>query len=128
MSTHVHITRASELDAGIGQTEGMIRKGAIIGKSDRICSLVMTAKPHTSSVIHHHGDQDTIIFASSGHGSLVLEGGSKRQDLAPGDFAFIPAGTEHQEVNDSDEEVTWVVMRTGKTPATVNLEGWQQKA
>lgn len=39
MSTHVHITRASELDAGIGQTEGMVRKGAIIGKSDRICSL-----------------------------------------------------------------------------------------
>lgn len=92
----------------------------------RILSLRFSLVPRAKRCLR--SDQDTIIFASSGHGSLVLEGGSKRQDLAPGDFAFIPAGTEHQEVNDSDEEVTWVVMRTGKTPATVNLEGWQQKA
>ncbi|KAF5132866.1 hypothetical protein E5D57_003488 [Metarhizium anisopliae] len=54
MSTHVHITRASELDAGIGQTEGMIRKGAIIGKSDRICSLAQ-ARDHR---IHQSYDKN----------------------------------------------------------------------
>ena len=38
MPSAVHITRASELDGGTGQTEGMIRKGAIVGKSDKICA------------------------------------------------------------------------------------------
>jgi uncharacterized RmlC-like cupin family protein len=44
--------------------------------------------------------------------------------LAPGDFALIPAWTEHQEVNDGDEEVTWIITRSGGTPVVVNLEGW----
>lgn len=36
--SHVSVTKASDLDAGTGQTEGMIRKGAIINKSDKICA------------------------------------------------------------------------------------------
>lgn len=69
-------------------------------------------------------EQDTIIYSLRGHGSLVFDGGSKRQDLAPGDFALIPAQTEHQEVNESDEQVTWIIIRSGKSPVTVNIEGW----
>lgn len=40
MPTRVHITKGSELDAGptTGQTEGMIRKGAIINKSSKLCA------------------------------------------------------------------------------------------
>jgi len=124
MPSSVHVTRASELDEGTGQTEGMIRKGAIVGKSDKICASVMIAKPHTASAVHHHGEQDTIVYAASGRGSVISEGGKKRQDLAPGDFALIPAWTEHQEVNDGDEEVTWIISRSGGTPVVVNLKGW----
>ncbi|PWY83370.1 RmlC-like cupin [Aspergillus heteromorphus CBS 117.55] len=128
MSNAVHVTRASELDEGTGgQTAGMVRKGAIIDKSDNICSLVMCAQPHTSSAVHHHGEQDTIVYAAKGYGSIVFDGGKERKDLSPGDFAIIPAYTEHQEANRSDEPVEWVIVRTGRTPVTVNLEGWGEK-
>src|ERR1700733_7144257 len=65
----------------------------------------MTALPKSASAVHHHGPQDTIVYAASGHGAIVSEGGKKRQDLAPGDFALIPAYAEHQEGNDGDEGV-----------------------
>ena len=37
---------------------------------------------------------------------MISDNGKTRQELAPGDFALIPAWTEHQEVNEGDEEVT----------------------
>jgi uncharacterized RmlC-like cupin family protein len=84
----------------------------------------MTALPHSASAVHHHGAQDTVVYAASGHGTIVSEGGNKRQDLAPGDFALIPAYAEHQEVNDGDEEVVWVITRSGSEPVVHNVVGW----
>lgn len=84
----------------------------------------MVAKPHSSSGVHHHGEQDTIVYAASGHGTVVSEGGKKRQDLKAGDFALIPAFAEHQEANDGDEEVTWIITRSGGKPIVQNVEGW----
>lgn len=92
----------------------MNRKGAIIDESDKICSLglscslvftttpvlrasrqlrsiVMQAQPHSSSAVHHHGEQDTMVYAAQGHGSIVFDGGKQQKDLQPGDFALIPA-------------------------------------
>jgi uncharacterized RmlC-like cupin family protein len=83
----------------------------------------MTALPHSASAVHHHGPQDTIVYAASGHGTIVSEGGKKRQDLSPGDFALIPAWAEHQEVNDGENEVVWVICRSGSVPEVVNLGG-----
>ena len=38
---------------------------------------------------------------------------------------LIPANREHQEVNDGDEEVVWVIVRSPQsTPVVVNLGGW----
>lgn len=84
----------------------------------------MIAKPHSSSAVHHHGEQDTIVYALRGHGTVVSEGGKKRQNLAPGDFALIPAWAEHQEVNDGAEEVTWIITRSGRAPVVENLDDW----
>ncbi|KAI9815984.1 MAG: hypothetical protein M1827_001976 [Pycnora praestabilis] len=108
LEEEVHVTKASEVDASTGgQTEGMIRQGAIINKSD---------KASTS---------DTIIYAASGHGTVVSgPNGCNRQKLSPGDFALIPAYAEHQELNDGDEEVTWIITRSGRSPVVENLEGW----
>jgi len=84
----------------------------------------MIAHPHTASAVHHHGEQDTIVYAASGYGAVVSNNGKTRQELSPGDFALIPAWTEHQEVNDGEEEVTWIITRSGSEPVVVNLEGW----
>ncbi|KAI4690833.1 uncharacterized protein J4E88_002306 [Alternaria novae-zelandiae] len=70
---------------------------------------------------------DTIVYAAKGHGALVSgTNGSKRQELAPGDFALIPAYAEHQEVNDSDEDVVWIITRGGRNPVVENLEAWSK--
>ena len=55
---------------------------------------------------------------------MVSENGKKRQELDPGDFALIPAFVEHQEVNDGDEEVEWIITRSGRVPIVENLESW----
>lgn len=70
---------------------------------------------------------DTIIYAVSGHGSIVSDNGRTRQELGPGDFALIPAFAQHQEINDSDADVVWVITRGGRSPVVVNLDGWGQE-
>ena len=68
---------------------------------------------------------DTIIYAVSGTGILVTnngdETGAKRQELTAGDFAMVPSWTEHQEVNDTDEDFVWILIRSGPSPVVVYL-------
>ncbi|MCJ1276341.1 hypothetical protein MMC21_004146 [Puttea exsequens] len=120
----VEVTKASELDDNAGQSQGMTRKGAIIGKSPSISASVMLAPAHSASAIHHHGDQDTIVYCVRGRGAVVSESGKKIQVLEKGDFALIPAHAEHQEVNEGDEEVEWVITRSGRVPFVENLSDW----
>jgi hypothetical protein len=90
---------------------------------------------------------DTIIYAKSGHGVLLIsppldpvkaikagirgqaptreEEQPRRHHLSPGDFAFVPAWTEHQVINEGDVgDVVWVVTRSGGEPVQVDLVGW----
>jgi uncharacterized RmlC-like cupin family protein len=69
---------------------------------------------------------DTIIYVVRGHGSIISEGGKTRQNLEPGDFAFIPPFTEHMEINGGDEEAFFVIIRSGRNPVTENLAGWSE--
>ena len=124
MSSSVQVTKSKDLHSNTGQTEGMIRKGAIIDKSDSISASVMIAKPHSASAIHHHGAQDTIVYCLRGLGAVVSDGGRTKQVLEPGDFALIPAYVEHQEINEGDDEVEWVITRSGRVPIVENLDGW----
>lgn len=126
-SQPVHLTKASTITPSGGQTEGMIRSNAIVDKCDGICATHMLAKPHTASAVHHHGEQDTVVYAVKGRGTVVSEGGAKRVDLEPGDYALIPAFMEHQEVNDGDEDVIWTIVRSGRIPEVVNLTGWNEE-
>lgn len=86
----VVVREGSSLQVSGGQTEGMERANALVGLTPNICASRMVAKPHSASAVHHHGEQDTVVFSFSGHGTVVSEGGKKRQDLGPGDFALIP--------------------------------------
>ncbi|KAI0468052.1 RmlC-like cupin domain-containing protein [Xylaria cf. heliscus] len=124
----VHHTKGTSLRPSGGQTEGMIRSNAIVDKCDGICATSMLARPHTASAVHHHGAQDTVVYAVRGRGVVVSEGGKKRVELEPGDYALIPAFMEHQEVNDGDEDLVWTIVRSGRVPEVVNLTGWGGEA
>jgi uncharacterized RmlC-like cupin family protein len=90
----------------------------------RLCSNQAQAGIHRPDSL-----LDTIVYAASGHGAIVSgPNGSKREELAPGDFALIPAYAEHQEVNDSDEDVVWIITRGGRNPIVNNLDDWGKSA
>lgn len=107
-----------------GQSGGMTRMAAIVGQAQGICASVMTAKPHSRSVVHTHGDQDTIVYAAKGIGKISFEDGRETVEIKEGDFALIPRHCEHQEINDSDEEIVWIIHRSGSDPIVNNLDGW----
>ncbi|GAP93084.1 hypothetical protein SAMD00023353_10400070 [Rosellinia necatrix] len=121
----VHVTKSSSLQPSGSQTAGMSRSDAIVGRCGGLCATQMVARAGTSSAVHHHGAQDTIVYAIRGTGgSIVSEGGARRVRLEPGDYAVVPAYAEHQEVNDGDGDVVWAVVRSGPVPEVVNLTGW----
>ncbi|UZJ57546.1 hypothetical protein CBS101457_006866 [Exobasidium rhododendri] len=87
----------------------------------------MEAQPNSSSAVHHHGDQDTIVYALHGKGQIAYgPDSSQRLDVLPGDHALIPAYTEHQEINPGSEKLVWVIIRSGSKPITENIEDWGQ--
>ena len=48
-----------------------------------------------------------------------------RYELEQGDFAVIPAWTEYQAANESDDEdLHWIIIRSGPEPIEVNLADW----
>lgn len=58
MSDQVKVIKADDIGKeDAGYTKGMSRKSALVGCSEKMCSLVMDAEPNSSSAIHHHGDQ-----------------------------------------------------------------------
>ena len=125
MPSITHVRSPDPSQASGAQTGGMTRTNAISGQAN-INASIMTAKPHTKSDIHHHGDQDTVIYALRGSGSVVTDNGNTTTKLAPGDFCLIPAGVEHVEMNDTDDEVTWIIHRTGSKADVVNLNKWSE--
>ncbi|KAG9506220.1 hypothetical protein J7337_003201 [Fusarium musae] len=107
---------------------------------------VVTTRPHSKSTVRHNSEQgkflstcllwintdaefvDTIIYAVSGNGVLIVNEAVnselKHHDLAPGDFAFVPAWVEHQVKNDTDEDVQWLMIQNGSTPIRADLTEW----
>ncbi|KAK5662158.1 hypothetical protein OQA88_8063 [Cercophora sp. LCS_1] len=118
-----------------GSTSGVrvLSCDAVVGKTDKMCTTVLIVKPKSSTTIHHNGEQEAIIYAVSGTGILLSAPKDdededneepERHVVEKGDFAFIPAWTEHQVVNESEEGLHWVITRTGPQPVEVNLVGW----
>jgi hypothetical protein len=58
MSSKVIVCKADEVGKeDAGATKGMKRSSALVGCSDKMCSLIMEAEPNSSSAVHHHGEQ-----------------------------------------------------------------------
>ncbi|SPQ24557.1 538eb5a3-5efe-4798-b6d8-d87daff1f2e9 [Thermothielavioides terrestris] len=113
------------------QTSGVrvISRNAIVDKTDNMCASVLIIKPKSSTSVRHHGEQEAILYTVSGNGALLSQPKDdheepERHDLGPGDFAFIPAWTEHQFVNDAEVDLHLVVIRSGGQPVEVNLTDW----
>ncbi|CAN8101282.1 unnamed protein product [Discula destructiva] len=107
---------------------------------------VLTVQPQSATAIHHNGEQDVIIYATTpgilltsrpldtvkairadmkGEEPSSEEEEPRRLELQGGDFALIPAWSEHQVVNEAvDKDVSWVVFRYGAEPIQVDLDGW----
>jgi len=87
----------------------------------------MTSLPNTSSPVHTHGELDTIIYATNSGCTVVFQDGKESITLEEGDFVFIPAYCEHQEVNNSDNEVKLIITRSGSEAVTEHKDGWGGK-
>ena len=123
--SRIYVVRKGEADGATAQTSGMVRRAAVTGSrcgAQHLSASVMVSEPRSKSGVHHHGDQETIVYALAGRSALRFgDRGEETVELGPGDFAFIPAGLAHQEMNIGEEPVTWVVTRSGPEPIAVDL-------
>ena len=60
-----------------------------------------TVPPGASTIAHYHRVSEELYFFTAGSGRLRIAG--EEREVAPGDCAVIPPGTEHQLHNDGDE-------------------------
>lgn len=103
----------------------------IVTISDNHGKTVLILSPTSYSTIRHYGEQDAIIYVALGRGVLLTaskdeeDSEPERHELSQGDFAAVPAWTEHQVLNESAEQDThWVIIRSGSHPVEVHLKGW----
>jgi uncharacterized RmlC-like cupin family protein len=104
------------------RTPGMIREQAIA--VDGLWAGLVRTEAHMVSGWHHHGDYDTSIYVVSGF--LRMEsgpGGSHVVEAGPGDFLHVAKGAIHREGNPGTEESHIIVVRAGRGPAVVNVDG-----
>jgi uncharacterized RmlC-like cupin family protein len=103
-------------------TPGMHREEAYAA-DDRWIGIVQTSSG-TKSGWHHHGQHDTYLYVL--RGAIVFEygpGGSESRTMRAGDFAHMPAGTVHRESTPAGADGEAVIVRIGRGPAVVNVEG-----
>ena len=104
------------------RTSGMTREQAI-ATDGMWAGLVLTDAQMTTGW-HHHADYDTSIYVVDGR--LRMEfgpGGSEAVEAGPGDFLHVPKGAIHREGNPANAESHIIVVRAGRGPAVINVDG-----
>jgi len=84
---------------------------------------VFVVEPLAKTGIHHHGEQDTVVYVLEGE-AFVRWGsfGEHSATVRAGDFLHVPSWLPHQELNPSKEHpFRWVVVRSTPEPIVVNL-------
>ncbi len=125
MST-VSLIHPGDFDASTQQTSGSLRQAAISAATGVTSSLwagTFLVEPLAQTGIHHHGEQDTIVYVLEGE-SLVRWGehGEHSATARAGDFLHIPAYLVHRESNPSaTEPFRWIVIRSTPETIVVNL-------
>lgn len=115
-----------EFDSATAQTSGSLRLAAITrdrGIPTGMWGGVFVVEPGARTGIHHHGEQETIVYVLEGE-SLVKWGerGESQAVVRAGDFLHVPPRTPHMEINPSaDKAFRWIVVRSTPDPIVVNL-------
>jgi uncharacterized RmlC-like cupin family protein len=124
----VRVVRAGTLDPNTPQTPGMHREAAITHArtgAERLWAGTVVIEPRARTGAHHHGPVESVIFVVSGRARMRW--GDRLEfvaDAGPGDFIHVPPYVPHQEINASgDEPLSCVLVRTGREPVVVNLDG-----
>jgi uncharacterized RmlC-like cupin family protein len=122
----IHIIHPNQMDAETLQTSGSQRMSAISaahGITSALWAGTFLVEPGAKTGIHHHGEQDTVVFVLEGE-AIVRWGdfGEHRAAVRPGDFLHVPSWLPHQELNSSETSpFRWVVVRSTPEPIVVNL-------
>ncbi|QUC19009.1 uncharacterized protein UV8b_03250 [Ustilaginoidea virens] len=124
-----HVVRAKELEPENPSVDGPVTVWpAVVGKCDKMSTTVMTIRPRSKTPVRHNSEQDAIMYTVSGTGTLIVNEGFdaelRSHDISPGDFAYVPAWTEHQMVNSQDVELVCVVVHGGPRPVGAILADW----
>jgi uncharacterized RmlC-like cupin family protein len=122
----IRVIRPDEFNASTAQTPGAQRKAAIhagAGIKSPIWGGIFLVEPGARTGIHHHGEQDTIVYVLEGSSYVRWgERGEFDATVHAGDFLYVPAWLPHQEINPSSEApFRWVVVRSTSEPIVVNL-------
>jgi uncharacterized RmlC-like cupin family protein len=131
MRNTISIVHPKDFSSSTTQTSGSQRLAAISAENGVASNLwggTFLVEPGAKTGIHHHGEQDTIVYVLEGE-SLVRWGdrGEFSATARAGDFLHVPAYLIHQEVNPSPTiPFRWVVIRSTSEPIVINLpdETW----
>lgn len=123
--SEVRVVRAGDLSDATAQTPGMQRAAAIdrasVG-SEKLWVGRVTVSPDAKTGPHHHGDCDSVVCITAGRVSIRWgERLQERAEAGPGDFIYIPARLVHQEINEGNDEVDSIVIRSGDN-VVVNVD------
>ncbi|HMH13643.1 MAG TPA: cupin domain-containing protein [Edaphobacter sp.] len=122
----IRVVHPAELSTETPQTPGSLRMSAIAATHGIVSSIwagVFVVEPLGKTGIHHHGEQDTVVYVLGGE-ACVRWGkfGEHSVTVRAGDFLHVPGWLPHQELNPSKEHpFRWVVVRSTPEPIVVNL-------
>ena len=124
----VRVVHAGDLDPNTAQTPGMHREAAITHArtgAEQLWAGTVVIEPRARTGAHHHGEVESVIYVVSGRARMRW--GERLEYVAeagPGDFIQVPPYVPHQEINASDDApLSCVLVRTGRDPVVVNLDG-----
>jgi uncharacterized RmlC-like cupin family protein len=100
-STSVRVVHPAELNAETLQTPGLLRMAAISAMQEAVSSMwagIFVVEPSAKTAIHHHGEQETIVYVLEGE-ALLRWGhrGEYSAAVRAGDFLHVPSWLPHQE-------------------------------
>jgi uncharacterized RmlC-like cupin family protein len=122
----IHIVRPREFSGVTTQTSGSSRLAAIspeLGIESKMWAGTFVVDPGAKTGIHHHGEQETIVYVLEGDATVRWGAlGEQSDTVHAGDFLHVPAWLIHQEINPSlDTPFRWIVVRSSAQPIVVNL-------